>query len=325
MKKAAPLIIVILGLLLVFLISSSAYVVPEGYQVVITQFGKPVGEPVTEAGLHFKVPFIQKDRRLDKRLLTWDGDANQIPTKDKKYILVDTTARWRIVDPLRFIESVQTERRARDRIDAILDSETRNVISNHNLVEVVRNTNEILEAIEEIKKAKASGKVAIEDEEVVGEIEKIEFGRENLSLQIVERARQALSDLGVEIIDVQIRRVEYEKSVEQKVFERMISERKRVAEKIRSVGRGEKAKINGRVSKDLQAIESEAYQKSQEIKGKADNQAIRIYAKALRKDPKFYEFLRSMEAYQNSLKNKDQGASFLLSTDSEFLKYLKRK
>jgi len=245
-------------------------VVREGFQVVITQFGKPMGKPIKDAGLHFKKPFVQDVRRLDRRLLTWDGDVNQIPTKDKKYILVDTTARWKIVEPLKFIETVQTEYGARSRLDAILDSQTRDVISGHNLVEAVRNTNTIMDRVQERRKAAREGKLSPEEEEVSGEIEKIKIGREKLSQLILLGARKELAEFGIDLIDVQLRRIEYEESVQQKVYDRMISERRRVAEKIRSTGRGEKANIEGKISRELQKIQSQAYKKAQLIRGKAE-------------------------------------------------------
>jgi len=306
---------------------SATYIIPEGRQAIITQFGRPIGTPETEAGIHFKVPFIQNIQYVDKRILSWDGFPNQIPTRDKKYILVDTTARWRIHDALKFIETVQNERGAKARLDAILDAITRDTISNHNLVEAVRNTNSILDYIEEkrieSKRKLDEGEILIaEEEEITGEIEKIKTGRENLSSMIAKKAAAELKDFGISIIDVQLRRIAYEQSVERKVYERMISERKRIAEKIRSVGKGEKAKIQGKTSRDLQRINSEAYRQAQLIKGKAEAESMKIYAQALSQDKKFYEFIRTMDAYKFSLK---AGTKFILSTDSPFLQMLKHK
>ncbi len=303
---------------------TSFYVVPEGKQVVITQFGRPIGNPITAPGLHFKTPFVQEVRYIDKRILTWDGYPNQIPTKDKKYIHVDTTARWRIVDALKFIQTVQNERGAKARLDAILDAITRNTISNNNLVEAVRNTNSIWGVIAdrraEIKKQKSLGNAV--EEEVTGDIAKITLGRDQLSQIISKNADTELREFGISIVDVQLRRISYEKSVEQKVYERMISERQRIAEKIRSIGKGEKAKIEGRMNKDLLAIQSGAYKTSQLIRGKAEAKAIAIYAKALRKGPKFYEFMRTMDAYKASLSAETQ---LILSSDSEFFRLFKKK
>lgn len=298
---------------------STVFIVPEGKQAIITEFGRPVGAPITQAGLHFKKPFIQDVRELDRRIMSWDGLPNQIPTKDKKYIIVDTTARWKITDPLLFIQKVQNERGAKSRLDAILDAITRDTISNHTLVEGVRNSNNILDEIERRKRHAVEEGLTVE-EEIVGEIEVIEVGRERLSEMVAEQARKELLEFGITIVDVQLRRISYEKSVEEKVFTRMISERQRIAEKIRSVGKGEQAKIQGKVSRDLQQIQSEAYRRVQEIEGKAEAEAYRIYAEALGRDPDFYEFVRTLEAYDKAL-----GAQthFILSTGSDFLRLFK--
>lgn len=302
---------------------NSFFIVTEGKQAIVTHFGDPVGEPVTTSGVHFKVPFIHDVRYVDKRILSWDGFPNQIPTKDKKYIKVDTTARWRVNDALLFIKTVQNEQGAKARLDTILDGHTRDVISGHNLVETVRNSNDILDIIEQmkekIKQQKANNKTVVE-EEITGEIEAVKVGREALSQMIARKADKELQDFGIELIDVQLRRISYESSVEKKVYERMISERQRVAQKIRSIGKGEKAKIEGRMEKDLKEIESSAYRKAEIIKGNAEAKATKIYANALSKDPKFYEFIKTMETYQKALK---PNAKFILSSDSEFLKFLK--
>ncbi len=303
----------ILFVVIVSILKSTLFVVTEGQQAIITQFGKPIGKTITKAGIDYKIPFMQEVRFVDKRILSWDGFPNQIPTKDKKYIKVDTTARWRIVDPLKFIQTVQNERGAKARLDAILDATTRDVISNNNLVEAVRNSNSILEKIEENKK------VGIDDD-LSGEIDKIDLGRENLSLKIVESADKELSQIGIKLVDVQLRRISYEKSVEDKVYERMISERQKIAQEIRSIGKGEKAKVEGKLAKDLQQINSKSYKQVQEIKGKAEAKAIAIYANAYKKSPKFYEFVRTMESYKKSI-GKD--SKMILSSDSEFLKFLK--
>ena len=300
------------------------YTLSEGRQAIITQFGRPIGEPITNAGLHFKVPFLQKVQYVDKRILSWDGFPNQIPTKDKKYISVDTTARWRIVDALKFIQTVRNERGAKARLDAILDSATRDVISNHNLVEAVRDSNAIIDKMEALKKEiaerKDSGESLVE-EELFGDIESITTGRERLSERIVESASKELASFGINLIDVQLRRISYEKSVEAKVYERMISERQRIAQKIRSIGQGEKAIIEGRQRRDLQEIRSRGYREAQILKGEGEAKAAAIYARALGQGPRFYEFIKSMEAYKASLKGKSQ---LILSSDSEFLKYLKK-
>lgn len=291
---------------IVFVTYNAAYTVPEGTQAFITEFGKIKGTPVTEPGLHFKLPFIEDVRYFDKRILQWDGDAEQIPTKDKKYIWVDTTARWRISDPIRFAQTVQNERAAANRLDGILDGVTRDAISAHNLVETVRNSNMIIERIEELKTiAKKNSTENGKDIEfdVSGEIEAIKIGREELTNMIVERARKELLEIGIELLDVQLRRVSYVESVEQKVYERMISERQKIAEKIRSFGKGEEAKIRGRLSLKLKEIESLSYMKSQQIKGEAEAFAIKTYANSLGKDQGFYEFMETLESYKSSIKS----------------------
>ena len=307
----------------IVLFKGSAFIVKEGRQAIITEFGRPVGDPITNAGLHFKKPFVQDVRFVDKRILSWDGFPNQIPTRDKKFIKVDTTARYKVVDALKFIQTVRNESGAKTRLDTILDSATRNVISSQNLVEAVRNSNAIVEKTKIIKEGildrKNKGE-AILDEEITGEIAKIVSGREKLSQLIADKADSELAGFGIKLIDVQLRRISYEKSVEKKVYERMISERRRIAQKIRSIGQGEKAKIEGRLTRDLQKIESEAYRKAQRIRGIGEAKATAIYAKALGKSPKFYEFIKSMDAYKKSLGAK---TNYLFSSDSEFLKYLK--
>lgn len=323
MKARGPILIAIL-IAAFFIVIASAYTVSEWEQSILTQFGRPIGTPVTEAGLHFKVPFIQKVRRFDKRILNWDGYPNQIPTKDKKYIVVDTTARWRIMDPLLFLQTVQTERGARLRLDGILDAVTRDTISNNNLVEAVRNSNAILDRMKErlAVKKKSEALAGAEEEEVVGEIDPVSVGREALSGIIIERARSGLKEFGIEIIDVQLRRIAYEASVEAKVYERMISERQRIAQKIRSVGLGEQAKIQGKIAKDLQEIESRSYREVQSIKGNAEAKAIRIYAQAMNADPDFYNFVRTLEAYKKAL---PANTTLLLSTENKFLELFRKK
>lgn len=291
----------LIAILFVFiLIMGSGYTINEGEQVVITLFGKPV-RMVKEAGIHWKWPLIEKVREIDLRMLNWDGYPNQIPTRDKKYITVDTTARWRIVDPQKFIQSVQSQQGAQSRLDAILDATTRDIISSHNLVEAVRNSNAIFDVI---RKRSAGGdpSTSFLEEEVIGDIEKVEIGRENLSKLILERASKELMPIGIELIDVQIRRIMYEASVQKKVYARMVSERERIAEKIRSIGKGEQAKIEGKTSREVQEIQSQAYRQSQKIKGDAEAKSIAIYAGVLNQDPSFYEFTRKLDAYRASVK-----------------------
>lgn len=316
-----PLLNALAAFAALILLNNAVYIVAEWEQAVITQFGRPVGKPVVSAGMHFKLPFIQRVRRFEKRILNWDGYPNQIPTKDKKYIMVDTTARWRITDPLLFLQTVQTEAGARLRLDGILDAATRDTISSHNLVEAVRNSNKI---IDDLKAAAKAGKGATpgDEDEVVGEIDAVSVGRESLSGMIIERGKAGLKEFGIELIDVQLRHISYESSVEAKVYERMISERQRIAQKIRSVGLGEQSKIQGKISKDLQKIDSEAYREAQQIQGDADAKAIRIYAQAMGSDPSFYEFVRTLEAYKKAL---PPGTKMILSTDNRFLDLMRKR
>jgi membrane protease subunit HflC len=298
-------IVIILGLLI---LASGLYTVKMTEQVVITRFGKPVGDPVTEPGLHWKRPFVEKANRFENRILEWDGDPNQIPTKDKKYIWVNTYARWRIVDPLKFFQSVRNETGAQARLDDIIDAATRDSITSYVLLEVVRNSNrEMTMAEEELSLA--------EDVTVP-----IELGREKITRQILARASEKVPQYGIELVDVRIKHVNYVEEVRKKVYERMISERTRIAEKYRSEGQGKKAEIEGQMEKELQKITSEAYRKAQEIKGRADAEATRIYAEAYNKDPDFYSFLNTLETYKKTL---DEGSWLLLTTDSDYLKYLK--
>ncbi len=323
MKKSLGIVIAVL-VFMVITLKKFVYILPEGRQAIVTEFGKPVGKPVVDAGLHFfSKPFLQDVRYVDKRILNWDGYPNQIPTKDKKFIKVDTTARFRVVNALKFIETVRNKSGAKARLDTVLDSATRNVISNHNLVEAVRDSNSIIEQNKE-KEERAKDKTLTEEvieEEITGEIEEIFVGREKLSQLIVEKADKELGEFGIQLIDVQLRRISYEKSVERKVYERMISERQRIAEKIRSIGSGERAKIEGRLAKDLRTIRSEGYRRAQEIKGKAEAKAAKIFADAYNKAPDFYEFVKSMDVYKKVIKKGD--TKVITSTDSEFLKFLK--
>jgi len=321
MIKKLPYILIFFVVSLV-LLNMAAFRIHEGRQAVITQFGKPI-RTVTKAGLHWKLPFMQEVRKIDLRILNWDGYPNQIPTKDKKYIEVDTTGRWKISDPLKFIQTVQSESGARKRLDAIIDGATRDVISSNNLVETVRNSNSIFTRLKEkedqLKKLKSEG-AAFENEEFGGELAKIKIGREKLSQLIIERAHKELESLGINLIDVQLKRISYEKSVQKKVYTRMISERQRVAEKIRSYGKGEQAKIAGKTERDLKKIQSEAYRKVQKVKGEAEAQATAIYAKAFQRDPSFYKFIKTLEVYDEGLKKETK---MLLTTDSKLWKILK--
>jgi len=305
----------IVAVIVLIVLSAGIIIVSETDQYVITRFGKPIRQ-ITEAGLNFKIPLMEEAIRLDKRILQWDGYPNQIPTRDKKYIIVDTTARWRIVDPRKFIETVRSERGAQSRLDDIIDSSTRETISRHNLVETVRNSNTI---IEQAKKARED-KLEQQDEKRV-DLKAIQVGREQLEAMILKQAAPTIEKYGISLIDMRVKRLNYEQSVQKKVFDRMISERKRIAEKLRSEGLGKRAAIEGRMDMDLDEIESEAYRKAQEIKGKADAEASAIYAGAYNRDPDFFEFTRTLEAYRNTL---DEKTTLFLSSDGEFLELLNK-
>jgi len=308
MKKSIKNILLIgAALVALIIIFDAVYIVSETNQVIVTQFGEPMGGAVTKPGVHLKTPFVQRTNYFEKRWLEWEGDANQIPTKDKKYIWVETYCRWRISDPLRFFQRVQDERRALSRLDDIVDGEARNAIANYDLIEIVRSSNREFEQ---------SGELALLDTT----ISKIEFGRDKIAKIILEKADKITPEFGVEIKDVQIKRVNYVDEVQKKVFERMIAERQRIASKFRSEGDGKSAEIRGQKEKELKRIQSEAYRKAQEIMGKADAEATRIYALAYNLDPELYQFLKTMEAYRTSLA---KDTWLVLSTDSEFLKYLK--
>ena len=308
MKQALAPLGIVLAAALGFLTLNSAYLVTETQQAVITQFGEPVGGAVREAGLHWKAPFIQQVHYFEKRILEWDGYPSEIPTKDKKFIWVDVTARWRIVDPLKFLQTMLHEGNAQSRLDDIIDGVTRDHITRFETPEIIRSSNRILEI--DIKE---------EDISSEGSFEKTEVGRDAITRQILEQARKIVADYGIELVDVRVKRINYIESVQRRVFERMISERKRAAEKLRSEGQAFRMEIEGQKERELKRIYSEAYRKAQEIKGKADAEATNIYAEAYSKDPEFYTFLSTLESYPQGLKD----SRLILSTDSDFLKYLK--
>jgi membrane protease subunit HflC len=310
MSTPTRTILIIVAVLLALIIMTDAvYVVTETNQVVITQFGEPIGGAVTKPGLHVKMPFIQKANYFEKRWLAWDGDPNQIPTKDKKFIWIDTYCRWRISDPLVFFQRVQDERGAQSRLDDVVDGETRNAVAKVNLIEIVRSTNREFELTEESMLL-----------DLTEARTKIELGRENIAKLILENASKITPQFGIELKDVRIKRVSYVEEVQQKVFDRMIAERKRIASKYRSEGDGKSAEIRGQKERELKRIQSEAYRKAQELKGKADAESTRIYAQAYNLDPEFYQFLKTLDTYRASLAKETW---LLLSTDSEFLRYLK--
>jgi len=306
MKQLSFMLIAILVLLAIAAVGGAFYIVNEAQQVIITQFGKPVGDPVTAPGLKIKTPFIQKANYFEKRFLEWDGEPNEVPTKDKRFIYVDTYARWRIADPLLFFQRLRDERGAQSRLDDILDGETRNTIAKHDLIEVVRSTNREFEVSS-----------AIEGEGV----REITAGRLVLEQEVLDNASERTKVLGIEILDFQFKRTNYAEVDRPKVYERMVSERKRIAEEYRSEGAGEAARILGDKDRDLQEITSDAYRQAQEIKGRADAEAADIYARAYNRDPDFYRFLKTMEVYTRTM---DKETILLLSTDGEFLRFLER-
>jgi modulator of FtsH protease HflC len=294
---------------LVVTVASSLYTVSETEQVVITQFGRPIGVAVTEPGLKVKWPFVQDINVFDKRWLEWDGDANQVPTRDKKYIWVDTYARWRIADPLRFFQRLRDERGAQSRLDDIIDGETRNVIASHNLIEVVRSSNRAFEQGEEA-----------EDVMEVEEQKDVAHGRDRITRLILQRSSQVMPEFGIELVDVQIQRINYVESVQTKVFERMISERKRIADRHRSEGQGKSAEIRGKKERELKGIESEAYRKSQEVMGKADAEAASIYSAAYGRDGELYRFVRTLNMYRETV---DKETTLVLGADAEIFRFLR--
>ncbi|MGA1791319.1 MAG: protease modulator HflC [bacterium] len=311
--RPRTIVILILIFLAVLITYSSTYIVNEAVQVIVTQFGKPVGDPVTEPGIHFKLPMIQKVHYFDKRFLEWDGYPNQIPTKDKRFIWVDTYARWRISDPLLFFQRVRDEQGAHSRLDDIIDGETRNGVAKHDLIELVRSSNRI----------PMEGEEFVSDEEK-NILSKISVGRLKISEEIFSRASERAKDLGMEILDFRFKRIDYVKEVQKKVFERMISERNRIADKYRSEGQGEASRINGEKERELKRIQSEAFRKAKEIMGDADAEATQIYNEAYNQSQEsrdFYKFLKTMETYEKTM---DGETVLILSTDGDFFQYLKR-
>jgi len=304
-----------LGLLVLGLVvlSGALYTLQEGEQAVIVQFGKPVGEPVTEAGLHVKLPFIQDARRFEKRLLIWDGDPNQIPTKGREFIWVDTTARWRIADARKFLESVATESGARSRLNDIIDSVVRDQVSGSELVELVRSASWVVPEGEILEEVPAEVREELK--------KKVVRGREELTRSILTEARKVIPQYGIELVDVRIKRLNYVESVREKVYARMISERKRIAAQFRSEGEGRSAEILGTMEKELRRIRSTAYRRVQEIRGKADAEATRVYGAAYGADPEFYAFSRTLEAYTEG---GNSNSVVILTTDSDFYRYLKK-
>jgi membrane protease subunit HflC len=296
-----------LGIVVLVVVSSGFYVLDERQQVIITQFGEPVGDAVTSPGLHFKTPFIQMANSFDKRFLEWDGDANQVPTRDKRFIWVDTYARWRISDPQVYLERLRgDELTAQSRLDDILDGETRNAVARHDLVEVVRTSNRQPEVIEG-------------DEDETGILDEITTGRAEITSEILAIASPRLLELGIELMDFRFKRINYVDEVQRDVFDRMIAERQRIAQRYRSEGQGEAARIGGEKERELQRITSEAYRDAQETRGIADAEATRIYAEAYNRDASFYAFMKSMETVEKAV---DPNTMMILTTGGDLFRYL---
>ena len=309
MKTKSILLAIFIVIILIGLFGS-AFIVQEKDQVVVTQFGRPVREAIIEPGMYFKMPFIQVTNYFEKRYMEWNGDPNQVPTKDKKFIFVDTYARWQITDPLQFFKRLTNERGAQSRIDDILDGDTRNFIAKNNIEEAVRTSNRI----------PVSSDIEILDDSLA----KIFVGREKIQQMILESANKQTADLGIEILDFRFKRINYVQEVQDQVYERMKSERFRIADKFRSEGQGEASRINGEKERELKNIQSLAFRDAELIKGKADATAAAIYTKAYNQSGQsrdLYSFLKSMETFEKTFDGK---TSIFISTDSELYKYLKK-
>ncbi|UCH00709.1 MAG: protease modulator HflC [Deltaproteobacteria bacterium] len=300
----------VIVVIIIFFLAGPMYVVDETEQVVITQFGEAIGKPKTEPGLYLKIPIIQQVNRFRKNLLDWDGDPGQIPTLDKTFIWVDTFARWKIVDPLKFFETVNNEVAALGRLDDIIDPAVRNFVTSYSLIETVRMTNRELDTFE-------AGVTDLPEKSPLGEVR---TGRAKITKGIMEQAQPKVAKFGIQLVDVKIKRLNYVEQVQKSVYARMIAERKQIAEKFRSEGKGEARKIEGDKEREMKRITSEAYRTAQEVKGKADAEATKIYAQAYGQDPDFYSFVNTLDIYKKTL---DKDSTLVLSTDSEFFKYMK--
>jgi membrane protease subunit HflC len=296
--------------LIVLGLYSAAFVIDETEQVVITRFGKSIGEATTDPGLYFKIPWVEQANYFPKNLLAWDGDPGQVPTLDKTFIVIDTFARWKIVDPLKFFQTVNNMTAAQSRLDDIIGSAVRNFVTSFPLIETVRTTNRELDTFE-------AGVDQVKDTSPMGQVK---MGRMEITQGILEQAQPKLDGFGIELVDVKFKMLNYVEEVQKSVYSRMIAERKQIAEKFRSEGKGEARKIEGEMERDLKQIDSEAYRKAQELKGIADAEATRIYAQSFGKNPEFYSFTQTLNMYKDSM---DKDSSLILSTDSEFLKYFK--
>lgn len=309
MKRTSIIVAAIVVLAVLIIGGSGIFIMNEAEQAIVTRFGKPV-RTVVEPGLHFKLPFLEIVHTFDKRFLEWLGESNQVTTKDKRYIWVDTYARWHIVDPLLYYKRLRDERGAMSRIDDIVDGETRTAFAKHDLIELVRTSN----------RTPLADPVMDMDS---GTLQDIQFGRNMIANEILKASADRVEDLGIEILDFKIKRINYVREVQKTVFERMITERKRIADKYRSEGQGDASRINGEKDRELKRIQSEAKRTAQEIMGKADAKAAQIYNDAYNKNTasrEFYVFMKTMETYENAI---DSGTSVILSTESDFYKYLK--
>ncbi|MDD2618230.1 MAG: protease modulator HflC [Bacteroidales bacterium] len=307
--KKTNIILLVVGAAALISLAAGAYIIDETEQAIVTQFGKPVGEPRTNPGLQFRIPFIQKVQFFDKRYLEWDGDSNQVPTKDKRFIHVDTYARWQIIDPLQFFIRLRDERSGQSRLDDILDGETRIAIASHDLLEIVRSSNREPVIVEDFMEAMEN-------------LEDINVGRDSIEKLVLMKANERTTDLGIKILDFRFKRMTYVEEVRNRVYDRMISERNRIADQFRSEGQGEAREILGNKELDLASIQSEAIRESETIRGRADAEATNIYARAYNRNSQtreLYDFIRSMESFEKAL---DAKTTLIISTDSEFYRYL---
>jgi len=313
MKKFYGLMIAAIVLTVLLFVTGTIYTIREDQQVILTQFGKPVGDPISDAGLHFKMPFVQKVNILEKRVLAWDGQSSQMPTRDKTYIQVDTFARWAISDPLAYFQKLRDERSALSRLDDILGSETRNAVAKNDLIEVVRST-----------KDRVPDTAGLQEDELI-EFEPITIGRRAIEQKVFETAKAKLADFGINLLDLRFKRINYNQEVAPEIYLRMISERQQIAEQFRSEGAGEAARIKGKMEREVKKIGSESYREVQSILGEADAESTRIYAEAFGGTPEresFYEFVKTLEAYDMIL---DENTTVILSTESELFRLLKGK
>ena len=315
MQRISISMAIIIAAVLLLVGYLACYTVSETEQVIITQFGKPVGDPIRESGLHFKIPLIQDVTPIEKRILEWDGSPNEMPTKDKTYIVVDTFGRWKISDAKQYFLRLRDERSAQSRLDDILGSETRNAIAKHELIELIRTTKDRQPVLDP---------TIVDAPGNIGELYPISKGRARIEEEIFQQAAEKLTAFGIELLDVRFKRINYNESVQQRIYSRMISERQQIADRFRSEGAGEAAKIIGKKEKDLLQIESEAYKRVQQIRGAADAKATEIYAEAYNQSEEsvaFYEFIKTMETYQEML---GQDSTLIMTTNSDIFKFLKR-